>query len=102
MRTATVAKDSALLRLAVELYVRHRPDAGGWCPRCERLDCPVRSHAGEVVQAAGHNPALLDTPPRRPEATPWANEPTTELPVYGVGGLPWPTEDATTCSTVDR
>lgn len=68
MVATLVAQGSALYRLAVELYVKHRPDAGSWCPRCVRPGCRVRNHAGAVVSAAGVDPALLDSPPRRPEA----------------------------------
>lgn len=83
MATALIIRRrSALYRLAEELYVKHRPDAGGWCPRCERLGCPARSAAAEVVRAAGTDPALLDSPPRRPDAAPWAAQPPANLPVH--------------------
>jgi hypothetical protein len=82
VRTLAVRRDSTLLKTAVELYLRHRPDAGGWCPRCERLTCSVRECAAMVMRAAGLDAALYDSPSRRPEATHWSRQPTANLPVY--------------------
>jgi hypothetical protein len=79
---AFVQQDSVLFGLAVELYVQHRPNDNGRCRRCRALGCLTRHHAGEVVQAAGVDPTSYDRPPRRPEATHWAQRPTTPLPIH--------------------
>jgi hypothetical protein len=81
MATAFVRQDSVLYGLAVELYVRHLPGNDGGCPRCFGQQCVIRHHAGEVIRAAGVDPALYDRPPRRPEATHWMRQPTALLPV---------------------
>jgi hypothetical protein len=73
---------STLYKTAVELYTRHRPDAGEWCAKCEQVTCLIRQHAATVIRAAGLDAALYDSPPRRPDATHWSQQPTANLPVY--------------------
>jgi hypothetical protein len=79
---ACVRPDSVLFGLAVELYVRHRLNDDGRCPRCRGLVCLTRHHAAEVIQAAGVDPAFYNRPPRRPEATHWARQPTASVPAF--------------------
>jgi hypothetical protein len=79
---------SAVYQLAVEQYVRHSPLAfADRCAACRAHTCPVRLHAAEVIRAAGISPESLDPPPSRPEATHWAHQPTTSLPVQGGPGV---------------
>jgi hypothetical protein len=80
MLVCTVSQSSILYTVAVGLYTRHRPDAGGWCSRCERLNCPVRACAADVIWAAGADPALYGSPPRRPMSAGWYEQPTAVLP----------------------
>jgi hypothetical protein len=84
MDAVIVDRRSALYETAVGLYVRHQLGEGGWCLRCRRFDCPVRGNAAAVIRAAGGDPGLYEPPPRRPEATFWADQQTMSLPVYGV------------------
>jgi hypothetical protein len=74
---------SALYETAVGLYMRHHLDENGRCSRCRRPTCAVRMHAAGVIEAAGVDTMLYDPPPRRPEATYWADQRTISLPVYG-------------------
>jgi hypothetical protein len=84
---AIVSRESQLFALAVELYLRHQPGADGLRIRCDVPGCIVRQRAAYVMAAAGVDPALYDPAPRRPEAAPWAAEPTATLPAYR-GGKP--------------
>lgn len=77
-----IQRDSLLFALAVELYLRHHPAADEQCVRCGAAGCPVRQRAALVIAAAGVEPALYAPPPRRPEASFWADEPTRALPLY--------------------
>jgi hypothetical protein len=80
MPACIVNNRSTLYKTAVELYTRHRPDAGGWCSQCERLNCPARACAADVIWAAGADPVLTDSPPRRPVSAGWYEQATEVLP----------------------
>jgi hypothetical protein len=82
MTTPIVRQDSALFALTVELFLRHQRSSTGDCRCCHRPACFAGPHATTVIWAAGVDPALLRPPPRRPEAVPWADQPTVPLPVY--------------------
>jgi hypothetical protein len=70
-----VYSDSARFGLAAELYQCHTPDQEGRCRMCQLLSCPVRIHAILVIQAAGVDPAVLDSSQRSV-----MTEPTAEFP----------------------
>jgi hypothetical protein len=83
MTNVLVRSDSALLALAVELFVRHRLDNVGRCPRCGPWAvCRVQERTAHVIRAADVDPVLLVSPKRRPDATHWRDQPTSSLPVY--------------------
>jgi hypothetical protein len=86
MVRAIVSRDSLLFALAVDLFVRHRPDGQGVCHRCQ-AHCYARERAAIVIAAAGVDPACYAVPPRRPVAAYWREQPTATLPVYR-GGEP--------------
>jgi hypothetical protein len=80
-----VHRDSTLYSTALDLYVRHYPDAGNWCPRCERLHCPIRDHAAEVIQAGGIDPDCFDHQTKRSPSVWWVQHPTAVLPTVQEG-----------------
>ncbi len=53
---------SRTFALAVDVYQRHRRDAGGRCQTCTTTTCRSRAQAATTIEAAGENPADFDMP----------------------------------------
>lgn len=52
---------SAVHRLGVEIYQRHRDDGAGQCVRCYHVaPCPSRRHSAVVIEASGDKPERHD------------------------------------------
>jgi hypothetical protein len=82
-----IRQDSALFSLALELFLRHRPNRAGGCPRCATAEpCHVERDMDLVLRSADADPYLLTAPKRRPEATHWYEAPTSTLPVFQSSG----------------